>query len=275
MSSFSDENRIDKLDARPSFGAEYRLWLEKVHLLNDLDKYESHYKVVSARIAEVFKGSVFWGSVIEEMRNIDASYIMKNKYPLIRDQEPKVVLKSWESFLNKTFRKNVLYNENWPLPPASGWILPPDWFCQINDIVRTSIVVRYIDGVPLVLNKLRQLAIANHVDCDAELISRDDGYYGAHSLCQVECEILSLDWKKLKIKPRVEIQITTQMKDIFKTLLHSFYEDSRNIPDARKSIESAAWNYKSDEFIARYLGHILHYVEGMIIEVRDRRGGVR
>ena len=33
------------------------------------------------------------------------------------------------------------------------------------------------------------------------------------------------------------------------------------------------WNYKSDEFAANYLGHILHYVEGMIIEIRDKKRG--
>ncbi|KKK63816.1 hypothetical protein LCGC14_2990500, partial [marine sediment metagenome] len=33
------------------------------------------------------------------------------------------------------------------------------------------------------------------------------------------------------------------------------------------------WDYRSDEFAANYLGHILHYVEGMIIDVRDKRIG--
>lgn len=30
------------------------------------------------------------------------------------------------------------------------------------------------------------------------------------------------------------------------------------------------WDYESDEFIPNYLGHILHYIEGMIMEVRKR-----
>jgi hypothetical protein len=38
------------------------------------------------------------------------------------------------------------------------------------------------------------------------------------------------------------------------------------------SIEEISWNYRNDQFITTYLGHILHYVEGMIIEVRDREG---
>jgi hypothetical protein len=70
----------------------------------------------------------------------------------------------------------------------------------------------------------------------------------------------------------LEIQITTQIKDIIKTLLHKYYETSR-MANTRPSIEEIAWNYKNEEFIATYLGHILHYVEGMIIEVRDRERG--
>ena len=31
------------------------------------------------------------------------------------------------------------------------------------------------------------------------------------------------------------------------------------------------WDYKSDEFSANYLGHILHYVEGMIVEIREKQ----
>ena len=31
------------------------------------------------------------------------------------------------------------------------------------------------------------------------------------------------------------------------------------------------WDYKSDEFTANYLGHILHYVEGRIVELRDKQ----
>jgi hypothetical protein len=38
-------------------------------------------------------------------------------------------------------------------------------------------------------------------------------------------------------------------------------------------ISDISWKYDSDQFISAYLGHILHYVEGMIIEVRDRKRG--
>ena len=46
-------------------------------------------------------------------------------------------------------------------------------------------------------------------------------------------------------------------------------------PEKRKRITKEnvkwQWNYKGDEFTANYLGHILHYVEGMIMEIRDKQ----
>jgi len=68
----------------------------------------------------------------------------------------------------------------------------------------------------------------------------------------------------------LEIQVTTQIKEVIKNLLHTYCE-SRRTTGVRPRLSDIAWNYREEEFAATYLGHILHYVEGMIIEVRDRR----
>lgn len=79
-----------------------------------------------------------------------------------------------------------------------------------------------------------------------------------------------MDWSK-EIRPvRLEIQVTTQIKEVIKNLLHTYCE-SRRTTGVRPRLSDIAWNYREEEFAATYLGHILHYVEGMIIEVRDRR----
>ena len=67
----------------------------------------------------------------------------------------------------------------------------------------------------------------------------------------------------------IEIQITTQLQDVIRKLLHIYYEERR-----KKITEDDIkwqWDYKSDEFVANYLGHILHYVEGMIMDVRSKQ----
>jgi hypothetical protein len=48
----------------------------------------------------------------------------------------------------------MLNNENWPKEPLDGWINPANQFWRINDILRTRFVVKYIDGVGFLANKI-------------------------------------------------------------------------------------------------------------------------
>lgn len=52
-------------------------------------------------------------------------------------------------------------------------------------------------------------------------------------------------------------------------MLHKYYEDKRK--GIREEDIKWQWDYKSDEFATNYLGHILHYVEGMIMEIREKQ----
>ena len=65
-----------------------------------------------------------------------------------------------------------------------------------------------------------------------------------------------------------EIQVTTQIQEIIKTLLHKQYEEKRKVNTPKDY--KWQWDSKSPQFIPNYLGHIVHYVEGMIIEIRDK-----
>jgi hypothetical protein len=61
------------------------------------------------------------------------------------------------------------------------------------------------------------------------------------------------------------------LQEVLRKLLHKYYEEKRK-REKREDI-SWQWDYKSEEFAVNYLGHILHYIEGLILEVRDRPGG--
>jgi hypothetical protein len=174
--------------------------------------------------------------------------------------------------LQKTYRKNVLNNENFPEPPAEGWLTPTNWYTKIHDTIRTTIIVKYLDGVPLLVEYLRQKSAQYEMQFEGSLEARVDGYYGAQCICSAVCEIPALDWTIVQTRIPLEIQVTTSIKDVIKRLLHSYYDTRRIGSEPRSQIE-LSWNYKSDEFIAAYLGHILHYVEGMILDVRDRKRG--
>jgi ppGpp synthetase/RelA/SpoT-type nucleotidyltranferase len=272
MASNTSINTTTSAAAKKPNLDEYPAWLVCEQNITDWDSLRHHYELIVPTIATTYTDSPFWRAILSGLNDIDAQYLVDHKYPLIADFAPKIVVKPWESFVEKTYRKNIVHNANFPKPPEDGWLTPDNWFTQIHDIVRTTIVVKYLDGVPLMLEFLRSAASTNGFSFHSELEARVNGYYGAHCSCGSECEISDLDWKKIQRRIVFEIQITTSIKDVIKRLLHNYYE-TRRIEAEEVSIKELSWNYKSDEFIASYLGHILHYVEGMILDVRDRNRG--
>ena len=126
--------------------------------------------------------------------------------------------------------------------------MPPTWFGRINDIVRSLLVVKYLDGVTFAAAQIFEIAKALGTPCDTELKARDEGYYAAHLYFPVSCEIPRENWDTEKATILVELQITTQVQEVIRKLLHTYYEERR----VTREQESATWqwNYKSPEFAA-------------------------
>ena len=183
--------------------------------------------------------------------------------------EPRIYIKPYASFLEKTYRKNVLNNPNFPNNPPNNreWILPENWLSEITDIVRTQFVVKYLDGIEFLANKIHDVANEHSEECRIEFEAKEQGYYAAHVDVRLQFEIPKMPWGTEKTVGTVEIQITTQIKDVIRTLLHKQYESARL--QTQTSDERWKWDYKSDLFTLNYLGHMLHYVEGMIMKLRD------
>ncbi|MGB4697792.1 MAG: hypothetical protein WBH08_08095, partial [Methanothrix sp.] len=103
--------------------------------------------------------------------------------------------------------------------------------------------------------------------------ARDEGYYALHMNIRQNYLVKEMNWTEETKIISFEIQITTQLQDVIRRLLHEDYEEKRT---ERVADEKWQWNYKSEEFSTNYLGHILHYVEGMIMDVREKgRGGFK
>ena len=65
-------------------------------------------------------------------------YFRKTNYQLfVSNFKPQLVTKSFDSFLEKSFRKNIIYNKKFPEPPYPTWITPDNWIENTNDILRT------------------------------------------------------------------------------------------------------------------------------------------
>ena len=256
---------------KPTTVEQYKLWLRDQHSV-DVRRTETHYGVVTRKICEDVDASPCWQALIGDLTRMDQAYLVKTNYNLFVEGSPppQLLKKPYESFIVKTFRQNILNNQRWPDEPAeTGWILPPRWFEQINDIVRSLLVVKYLDGVIFAADQILEKTKALDTACTIELEAREEGYYAAHLHFPVACEIPRENWDTEKMTVSVELQITTQVQEVIRKLLHAYYEKRR----ITREQEGATWqwNYKSPEFAANYLGHVLHYVEGMIMDIREKQ----
>lgn len=219
------------------------------------------------KIKSDFEEAEVWMRLIENLREYNDEYRADTGYQLLAEYDAQLHTKPWDSFFLKTYRKNVLDNKSWPDAPQDGWILPDNWFSKINDTLRTLLIVKYLDGADFMVNKIKPHFENHGAICRASFEARAEGYYAAHLHARQRFEVPKLDWDTQQIDVWVEVQITTQLQEVIRRLTHRFYEQRRVIEERDTNWQ---WNYRSDEFSANYLGHILHFVEGMILEVRDK-----
>lgn len=251
--------------AKPTLDT-YRDWLQR-HMAADPERFEMHYESSIPQLLKAFQESQVWTAILTTLREANSAYQIANKSHLITSSNPPLLVKSYTSFLNKNFRHNVTNNDNWPSPPNDGWWLPPDWIGTLNDIVRTTVVVSYVDGIQFLRDRLAQaIADAGGHSC-FDLNAKPDGYYAGHLLVTFPAQIPDLQFGRIEVPFTVEIQITTHVKEAIKSILHPIYEKAR-IEGANKNWQ---WDFSCDEFIANNLGHIVHYVEGMIVRVREEQ----
>lgn len=248
---------------------EYKIWLKNEHEVEITERTKTHYESVAIQIKKNFEESDFWISLTENLREYNDEYLLKTGYQLFIPRKPDIYIKSFDSFLLKTFRKNILENEYWDNEPNGSWIFPDNWYTRINDIVRTFFIVKYLDGVEFLSEKIENHCEQHNTQCNVSFEAKEEGYYAAHLYTIQKFEIPKVNWDTIKVDVPIEIQITTQLQEVIRKLTHQYYEKRRE--NVKFEDIKWQWNYKSDEFIANYLGHILHYVEGMIMEIRERQ----
>jgi ppGpp synthetase/RelA/SpoT-type nucleotidyltranferase len=266
MSAAGEPAKTDSDAQKPDFG-NYASWLAKTHQVK-LDREKNRYTTAALTIERSIRDSDFWRTFEAERQAIDDTYYADTRYRLFAFTDLELFRKPWQSFMDKTYRKNVLLNPNWPGAPDTGWLLPENWFEQIHDIVRTTLVVKYLDGVQNLTQALEEIAFRRDVDFEFNLEARDEGYYAAHAYASVQVPIPTDNWTVATKNVQFEIQITTQLQEVIRRLTHQEYETRRKSePEPNTKWQ---WDFRAPAFTPNYLGHILHYMEGMIMEVRDR-----
>ncbi len=250
---------------------EYKKWLKEKHGIEISIRTQRYYDSVANKIKQDFEKSNCWVELTENLNKYDGEYLAKTGYSLLVSRDrPGLDIKPFDSFLLKTFRKNIIENKRWPDKPEDGWVFSNNWYSKINDIVRTLIEVKYLDGVDFIINKVKSISGKLGIECKVFLEATEEGYYAAHLYPRQEFEIPKPNWDTENVDVSIEIQITTQLQEVIRKLLHKYYEERRKGIEKEEGVKWQ-WNYESDEFVANYLGHILHYVEGMIMEIREKQ----
>jgi hypothetical protein len=263
---------------KPTDIESYKAWLNATKKVSIDQRIENHYELQTENIKKQFEESDFWQEFIKNFENFNIKYLSESKgYNLFLKQDgqryvPKLEIKPYNSIIDKSFRKNVVNNTNFPKEPENGWVLPENWHLKINDVVRTSIAVKYLDGVDFLLKEFDTVCNKYDKKCSISREARWEGYYAVHISVPHKVKITNLNMESYECEIFIEIQITTQLQEIIKNLLHKYYNENRSqASDDPADKEKWKWDYKSEEFATNYLGHILHYVEGMIMEIRERQ----
>jgi hypothetical protein len=263
--------RQDRLEEKPDRES-YPTWLTTKFRSPPLSALEAVYEAQVAQAYLATQNSQYWHDLADGLRVWNDQYLIRNRLRLFREEPrpPELLRKSWPSFLLKTYRRNVLQNDAWPAEPVSGgWLAPGTWFSQVNDVLRCECVVQYLDGVEYLVTGLSELAATHSLRFRSNLEAKAEGYYAAHTYTALTSPLPDHEWMLTDTTVSLEIQVTTQLKAVIRGLTHAGYEKRRTTSDPPNV--TWQWDYRSEEFITNYLGHIMHYLEGMIMEVRLRQ----
>lgn len=264
----------DEHAAKPSFDR-YDEWLDQAWSGDKRELRPGRFLHHQADLKSQFESSEFWLGIQRQLPLWEQDYAREKHHRLFSGTNPAPLnLKPWSSFLNKTWRENVKNNARWPKPPREGWVLPDTWFEKFWDIIRTRFTVNYLDGVPFLVKRIKDYAGSLDIEVKVETKAKDTGYYAMHVRVPQEFEGLDLDYVGPEFRrSEVEIQVTTALQEMVDNLTHRHFERSRD------TIESVAgpwqWEYRGAEFGVYYLGHVVHWVEGMIMSLRDAESGGR
>lgn len=251
---------------RPPDFSHYEPWLKQRHGVVVDTQLRGRYESVTAIAAAKFAETALWTGLREQLREANAQYQVDTRFLLLNVDQPLVLhRKPFQSYLLKTFRKNCL-SPSWPYKPEPNWFLPDRCIPEINDLIRTRLIVRYLDGVEYLLNRIQASAESNGLAFRSDMEAKEDGYYAAHAYLSFTCDVPTEAWVVAPTTISIELQITTQIQEVISNLTHQVYEQRRAELAPRDKWQ---WNYRSPQFKTNYLSHILHYMEGMIMDVRD------
>lgn len=198
----------------------------------------------------------------------EAYYESKTKSELFMGKNsPELIVKPYTSVVEKTFRQNILWNKAYPSEPKNGWYTFQNVYSRLNDLVRGTLVCRFLDGPSFIADQIQNYANEHGLKCRKYSQEREDGYYAFHVYVSFPVTVVDSGWNEENILVEVEIQVTTQLQEVLRVLTHKFYESQRlEMSDDKGKWK---WDFASNRFKVGYLSHTLHLLESIILESRE------
>lgn len=232
------------------------------------DSFKNMYKANMAAITTAVREHDFFQKFNDMSGKWCEEYIEKNGCELYTsDPSPELYTKPLKSSLDKSFRVNILWNRNFPEQPKHGWVTASNLVASFNDIIRGCLVCKYVDGPSFVTDKLSEYATDLGLSSRFYSQERDDGYYAYHFYVKIPVLLLNIDFTAYQTDIEVEIQVTTQLQEVLRSITHKFYENER-MSDSRDA-GKWKWDFESGKFKVGYLSHTLHLLESIILESRN------
>jgi ppGpp synthetase/RelA/SpoT-type nucleotidyltranferase len=237
-------------------------------------KYEAS---VAAATAAVERSEFFHGleATVEHLRETRIAGKIRGLETWSDGSEFRVVPKSWDSVVDKLYRINCEENRLSPQPPlvrtideqasdveprSQRWITPELAHTVIDDLIRTKIVVPFVDQVALVGDEITELLNRLGLRRIRRYHAKDSGYHARHYYALIDVP----GWETVSF----EVKILTKMQDTLGELTHILYEKQRTGELPRRKKRSFAWEIGTPDFLASYLGHGGHFIEAAICDLK-------
>lgn len=208
-----------------------------------------------------------FAKIIETLNSARDSYSPSDLLFVSDPQNITLKTKPYESLMNKVYRSNCLYNKMWPKQPVHGFINGDNYLENINDIFRTRVICKYMDGPKLICRKFSE-SFGDDVHFYPQ--NTRNGYHSWHLYVTVTVPIARTDGEVIDQNVCIEIQIVTQLADALNELTHGVYEEVRQ-SGASGSGNEWQWEPDNPRFRAAFAGHSIHMLEGVLLEMKQLR----
>lgn len=236
-----------------------------------LSTLERQYATRINELLTAARGSAAWSAIERLLPEADAeSERDTGRRLLMPNHTARLDPKPFLSAFDKAYRKDCLQNQDWPDPPGGrDWLRPWNLHQEVHDLVRTAIYCRFLDGASQLAERISVAVRQAGGSCDPEYMANETGYYAVHLSLPVRTYVTTGDWNSEEITFNIEVQVATMTQWVLRTLSHELYAKQRVQPPSN---EKWQWDPASESFKNNYLWHLLHFADGVMVEIRDQYG---